>query len=211
MKLYSLLKRVIDIVLSFAGIIILSPVFVLLAILIKIDSRGPVFFKQRRVSRRRKVFNILKFRTMRTDTPKYIPTSDLENPYVYITRMGRFLRKTSLDELPQFFNILRGDMSFVGPRPVIPNEGKLLQLRDGEGVNAVRPGLTGWAQVNGRDDMPPDIKSRYDSEYIDRMGFCFDMYILFRTFICVIKGHGIIEGKNGEKPGDKPADKVSEN
>lgn len=215
MKVYSLLKRAIDIILSFFGIIILSPVFIVLALLVKMDSSGPVFFRQKRVSKGRRVFNILKFRTMRTGTPKYVPSSDLENPYLYITRMGSFLRKTSLDELPQLFNILRGDMSFVGPRPVIPNEGRLLELRDGEGVNAVRPGLTGWAQINGRDDMPPDVKSRYDAEYLDRMSLWFDMYIMFRTFICVVKGQGIIEGKNGaseeEKAGDEAAEKQTLN
>jgi len=206
MRIYPLLKRIIDIVFSLAGIIILSPILLLIAIIIKMDSNGPVLFRQKRVSRGRKVFDILKFRTMRKGTPKYVPSSDLENPYMYITRIGAFLRKTSLDELPQLFNILRGDMSFVGPRPVIPNEGKLLELRDGEGVSAVRPGLTGWAQINGRDEMPPDVKSRYDAEYVKRMSFKFDLYIMVRTLIYVLSGKGIVEGKHKDGAGaDKAA------
>jgi len=200
MKIYPLLKRIFDIVLSLAGIIVLSPLMLLIAIFIKMDSNGPVLFRQKRVSKGRKVFDILKFRTMRKGTPKYVPSADLENPDMYITRIGAFLRKTSLDELPQLFNILRGDMSFVGPRPVIPNEGKLLELRDSEGVSTVRPGLTGWAQINGRDEMPADVKSRYDAEYVQRMSFKFDLYIMLRTLVYVLSGKGIVEGKRADKP-----------
>jgi len=210
MKIYPLAKRIIDIVFSLVGIIIMSPLMLLIAIIIKMDSNGPVLFRQKRVSRGRKVFDILKFRTMRKGTPKYVPSSDLQNPYMYITRIGSFLRKTSLDELPQLFNILRGDMSFVGPRPVIPNEGKLLELRDGEGVGAVRPGLTGWAQINGRDEMPPDVKSRYDAEYVQRMSLKFDLYIMLRTLLYVVSGKGIVEGKKDEAEAEAAGSESSE-
>ena len=155
-------KRLIDIVLSVLGIIILSPVLLILAIAIKVDSPGPVLFKQKRVGIHKTHFNILKFRTMRIDTPKDIPTHLLEDPDQWITKLGAFLRKTSLDELPQLFNILVGHMSTIGPRPALWNQYDLLEERDKYGANDVMPGLTGWAQVNGRDELPIDVKAKLD-------------------------------------------------
>ena len=156
------IKRLMDIVLSLAGLILLSPLFLLLIVLIKLDSKGPVLFKQKRVGLHKSHFYILKFRTMRIDTPKDTPTHLLENPDQWITKMGKFLRKTSLDELPQIINILKGEMSIIGPRPALWNQYDLIEERDKYGANDVPPGLTGWAQINGRDELPTEVKAQLD-------------------------------------------------
>lgn len=198
-QFYMKWKRLSDTVLAALGLIILSPLFLLLIILIKLDSRGPVFFRQRRVGIHRKYFEILKFRTMRIDTPKDTPTHLLENPEQYITRMGKFLRKTSLDELPQLINILKGDMSIVGPRPALWNQEDLLKARDRYGANDVMPGLTGWAQINGRDELEIPVKARLDGEYVKHMGIRMDCVCFLRTIASVLKSDGVVEGGTGKK------------
>ena len=190
------IKRIIDFTLSLIAIIVLSPLLLLIAILIKLDSEGPVLFKQKRIGMHKTHFYMLKFRTMRIDTPKDVPTHLLENPDKWITRVGKILRKTSLDELPQLFNIIKGEMSIIGPRPALWNQHDLIVERDKYGANDVRPGLTGWAQVNGRDELPIEVKAKYDGEYVEKMSFMFDLKCLFKTFISVIKGEGVIEGGN---------------
>lgn len=195
--MYLKIKRFIDIILSLAGLIVLSPVFCLLIIAIKLDSKGPVLFKQKRVGIHKKYFNILKFRTMRIDTPKDTPTHLLENPEQYITKMGKFLRKTSLDELPQIWNIFIGEMSIIGPRPALWNQYDLIEERDKYGANDVPPGLTGWAQINGRDELPIEVKSKLDGEYVDNMSFSFDVKCFFKTIISVVKSDGVVEGGTG--------------
>ena len=195
--MFLFLKRIVDIVLSFIGLIVLSPVFLILIIGIKLDSKGPVLFKQKRVGIHKTHFNLLKFRTMRTDTPKDTPTHLLKNPDVYITRMGKFLRKTSLDELPQILNILTGKMSIIGPRPALWNQYDLIAERDHYGANDIRPGLTGWAQIKGRDELPIDVKSQLDGEYVQNMGFWFDVKCFFGTFISIAKSDGVVEGGTG--------------
>ena len=197
--LYKAIKRLMDFVISLIGLVILSPLFLLIIILIKIDSRGPILFKQRRVGRRKKIFKILKFRTMRIDTPKDTPTHMLENPKLYITRVGGFLRKTSLDELPQILNILVGQMSIIGPRPALWNQDDLIAERDKYGANDLRPGLTGWAQVNGRDELPIPEKAALDGEYVRRIGLFFDIRIFFKTIYIVLFGRGVKEGKTPEE------------
>lgn len=191
-------KRLIDILLSFMGICVLLLPMLILAIMIKIDSRGPVFFKQKRVGKNKKHFGILKFRTMRVDTPHDAPTHELSDPKKWITRVGGFLRKTSLDELPQLFNILVGHMSIIGPRPALWNQYDLIEERDKYGANDVRPGLTGWAQINGRDELEIDVKARLDGEYIEKMGFFFDIKCFLGTIFSVLKSDGVVEGGTGE-------------
>ena len=178
------------------AIILLSPVLAVLALLIKADSKGSVLFKQKRVGFNKNFFMIYKFRTMRTDAPKDIPTHLLQDPAAHITRIGRFLRKTSLDELPQLFNILRGQMSVVGPRPALWNQDDLIAERDRYGANNLRPGLTGWAQINGRDELPIDVKAALDGEYVLRINFLFDCRIVFNTFFNVLSSKGQTEGCN---------------
>lgn len=190
-------KRLIDIVLSGLGILILSPVLLILVIVIKLDSPGPVFFKQKRVGIYKKHFNILKFRTMRIDTPKDTPTHLLENPQQWITKVGGFLRKTSLDELPQIFNIFVGDMSIIGPRPALWNQYDLIEERDKYGANDVLPGLTGWAQINGRDELEIPIKARLDGEYVEKMSLGFDIKCFFGTVVSVLHHEGVVEGGTG--------------
>lgn len=197
--MYRYVKRGIDIVLSSVGLVILSPLFVLLIAAIKVDSRGPVLFRQKRVGIHKTHFNILKFRTMRTDTPKDMPTHLLKDPEQYITRTGKILRKTSLDELPQIINILKGDMSVVGPRPALWNQYDLIEERDKYGANDVRPGLTGWAQINGRDELEIPVKAKYDGEYVKRMGFLMDARCFFGTFLSVLHAEGVVEGGTGSK------------
>ncbi|HOQ25105.1 MAG TPA: sugar transferase, partial [Bacillota bacterium] len=187
---YTQVKRVIDVILSVTGLLLLWPLMLVIAILIKLDSKGPVFFRQKRIGKGKSEFFILKYRTMRIDTPKDIPTHLLSNPEAYITRVGRFLRKTSLDELPQIFNILKGEMSIVGPRPVLWNEDDLIAERDKYGANDVVPGLTGWAQINGRDKLPIPEKARLDGEYVRQMGLGMDLKCFFKTIISVIKRDG---------------------
>lgn len=192
--MYPYIKRIIDFIMALVGLIILSPLFILLAIIIKLDSKGPVFFKQKRLAKDKGYFNILKFRTMRVDTPKDMPTHMLNNPDAFITKLGKFLRKTSLDELPQIINILKGEMSIVGPRPCLWNQYDLIAERDKYGANNIYPGLTGWAQVNGRDELPIAIKAKLDGEYVQRRGFAFDVKIFFMTVFRVIKSDGVKEG-----------------
>lgn len=192
------LKRVLDFILSLVGLVILSPVLLIIALIIKLTSPGPVFFKQKRVGKNKTYFNILKFRTMRTDTPKDTPTHLLANPDQYITSIGKVLRKTSLDELPQIINILKGDMSIIGPRPALWNQYDLIEERDRYGANDILPGLTGWAQINGRDELEIDVKARLDGEYVERMSFLFDCKCFFGTITSVLKHEGVVEGGTGE-------------
>lgn len=192
--MYLKIKRLIDIALSLIGGIVLSPLFLILIVAIKLDSKGPVLFKQRRIGINKTHFHILKFRTMRIDTPKDTPTHLLENPDQYITRMGRFLRKTSLDELPQIWNIFVGQMSIIGPRPALWNQYNLIEERDKYGANDVPTGLTGWAQINGRDELPIEMKAKLDGEYVDKIGLCMDVKCFFGTIVSVVKSDGVVEG-----------------
>ena len=192
------LKRVIDIVLSFAGILVLAIPMLILAVAIKIDSSGPVLFKQKRVGKGKTHFNILKFRTMRTDTPHDAPTHELNDPKRWITKVGGFLRKTSLDELPQLFNIFAGSMSVIGPRPALWNQYDLIEERDKYGANDVKPGLTGWAQINGRDELEIPVKAKLDGEYVEKMSLGFDCKCFFGTITSVLKSDGVVEGGTGE-------------
>lgn len=197
--MYLKIKRLIDILLSLISMIVLSPIFLILILAIKVDSRGPVLFKQKRIGINKTTFNILKFRTMKIDTPKDTPTHLLENPEQYITRVGKFLRKTSLDELPQLWNIFVGDMSFIGPRPALWNQYDLIAERDKYGANDILPGLTGWAQINGRDELPIDVKAKLDGEYVEKLSFWLDIKCFFLTIIKVLKTEGIVEGGTGSK------------
>ena len=195
MAYYRKMKRLIDIILSSLGLIILSPLFLILAIAIKVDSKGPILFKQKRIGKNKSDFHILKFRTMRIDAPKDVPTHLLENPEEYITKVGRFLRKTSLDELPQLWNILVGHMSIIGPRPALWNQYDLIAERDKYGANDIRPGLTGWAQINGRDKLSIEAKAKLDGEYVQKMSFLFDAKCFFGTISSILKNDGVIEGQ----------------
>ena len=179
------------------GIIVLFPLFVIITIAILIDDFGPVFFKQDRIGINKSHFNILKFRTMKVNTPHDIPTHLLKNPEQYITKIGRFLRKTSLDELPQLFNILRGDMTIIGPRPALWNQVDLIEERDKYNANSVKPGLAGWAQINGRDELEIEEKARLDREYVEKQSLLFDCRCFFCTIICAINRKGFIEGGTG--------------
>ena len=190
-------KRLLDFVLSLAACIVLAPVMLAIAVWIKLDSPGPVFFRQRRVGAHKTHFNILKFRTMRGDTPHDVPTHLLKNADSYITKSGAFLRKTSLDELPQIYNILVGEMAIIGPRPALYNQYDLIEARDKVHANDVRPGLTGLAQVNGRDELPIDVKARYDGEYAANITFLGDLKIFFGTFGYVFHRQGVVEGGTG--------------
>lgn len=191
------LKRIIDCLMALCGIIILSPLFLALCVWIKLDSKGPIFFAQKRVGKNKKYFNILKFRTMYVETPKDTPTHLLSDPEQYITKAGRFLRKTSLDELPQIINILKGEMAVVGPRPALWNQEDLIAERDKYQANEIKPGLTGWAQINGRDELEIDVKARLDGEYVERMSFLFDVKCCLKTITSVMKSDGIVEGGTG--------------
>ena len=189
------IKRMIDFIMALIGIIILSPILLILSIIIKVTSPGPILFKQNRVGKDNVEFKILKFRTMRIDTPKDCPTHLLDNPDQYITRVGKFLRKTSLDELPQLINIINGDMAIIGPRPSLPNQYDLNDLRDKNGASKVKPGLTGLAQVSGRDELEIDIKAALDGQYVKNITFIGDLKLFFKTFISVLKSDGVKEGK----------------
>lgn len=191
-----IIKRVLDVVISAVSLVVLSPLFVLIAIAIKLDSKGPVIFKQKRYGRSKVLFDICKFRTMRTDAPKDVPTNDLRGARNFITPLGRFLRKTSLDELPQLWNILKGDMSLIGPRPALWNQYDLMELRDRYGASDIRPGLSGWAQVNGRDYLSRDLekKARRDAEYAHNISFAFDLKCFLLTIVKVFNRQGIVEG-----------------
>ena len=188
------MKRLFDFLMSLIAIIILSPVILIVALAVKFTSPGPMLFKQRRIGKDNIEFKIYKFRTMRIDTPN-VPTHLLENPEQWITPIGKFLRKTSLDELPQLFNILKGEMSIVGPRPALYNQLDLKEMRTQVGVHKLVPGLTGWAQINGRDEIPLSLKVNLDKEYLDRNNFFFDIKIIFMTVLSVLKSDGVQEGK----------------
>lgn len=205
--IYGSIKRGIDFFIALLALLILSPFFLVLVIAIKAESSGPVFFKQKRVGIYKKHFMIYKFRTMRTDTPKDVPTHLLENPEQYITKTGRFLRKTSLDELPQLLNILKGDMAIVGPRPALWNQYDLIAERDKYKANDVLPGLTGWAQINGRDELEIPIKARLDGEYVEKMSFLFDLKCIFGTVFSVLKSDGVVEGGTGTLKKEKKKEK----
>lgn len=192
--MYKSVKRLIDIIVSFTAIILLSPLFLLLIIVIKLDSKGPILFKQKRVGIYKSHFTILKFRTMRMETPKDTPTHLLEDPEQYITNVGRFLRKTSLDELPQIGNIFVGQISLIGPRPALWNQYDLIAERDKYGANNVLPGLTGWAQINGRDELTIEDKARLDGDYVRNISFWMDVKCFFRTIIIIFTTDGIVEG-----------------
>lgn len=199
----SFFKRLLDLFLSFTGIVFLAIPMLVLVLAIKLDSPGPVLFKQKRVGIHKKHFNILKFRTMRIDTPRDMPTHMLENPDQWITKVGRFLRKTSLDELPQIFNIFLGQMSIIGPRPALWNQFDLIEERDKYSANDVMPGLTGWAQINGRDELEIPIKAKLDGEYVQNMSFLFDCKCFLGTITSVLKSDGVVEGGTGQLAKDK--------
>lgn len=184
--------------LSVLGLFLLSPLFLCLMIAIKLDSKGPVFFRQKRVGIHKTHFYILKFRTMRIDTPKDMPTHMLKNPARYITRIGRLMRETSLDELPQIINILKGDMSIIGPRPALWNQYDLIAERDKYGVNDIMPGLTGWAQINGRDELEISVKAKLDGQYAEHLSFRFDCICFLKTVSSVLRRDGVVEGGTGK-------------
>ena len=205
--MYRFVKRALDIIISFLGIVILSPLMLIISLLVVWTSKGPAFFRQNRVGKSKSVFLMYKFRSMRTDTPQNVPTHQLADPDRFITPVGRFLRTTSLDELPQLFNILAGHMSVIGPRPALPNQYDLIEARDKYGANDVRPGLTGWAQVNGRDELPIPVKAAFDGEYCRRISFMFDLKCFFMTIGKVLSHEGIVEGDTGAKDaGDNDRD-----
>lgn len=200
--MYPTIKRLLSILISSVAIILLSPVLIIIAIAIKLDSKGPVFFKQKRVGKNKNHFMIYKFRSMYVDAPADIPTHMLKNPRTMITKVGGFLRKTSLDELPQLFNILKGEMAIVGPRPALWNQYDLINERDKYGANAIRPGLTGWAQINGRDELEIELKSQLDGYYVENMNFLMDIKCVFITFFGVLRSEGVVEGGTGQKKKD---------
>ena len=195
--MYIIFKRVIDFMLSLLALIVLSPIFLILAVWIKLDSKGPVFFRQKRVGKNKEFFQIYKFRTMRTDTPSDMPTHLLTDPDAFITKSGKFLRKTSLDELPQIINILKGEMAIIGPRPALWNQDDLVAERDKYGANDVLPGLSGWAQINGRDELPIPIKAKLDGDYVERMSLAFDVKCFVGTITSVLRSDGVVEGGTG--------------
>ena len=202
-KFYMVIKRGIDFVLALLALILLSWLFVILCIAIKVDSRGPILFKQKRVGLHKSYFSILKFRTMRIDTPKDMPTHMLKDPDQYITKVGKFLRKSSLDELPQILNILAGQMSIVGPRPALWNQYDLIEERDKYGANDVVPGLTGWAQINGRDELEIPVKAKLVGYYVEHFGFLMDLKCFFGTITAVLFHKGVVEGGTGEMKKNK--------
>ena len=191
-------KRLLDIVLSLLGVIILAIPMLIVAIMIKIDDPGPALFCQQRVGNHKKLFKLYKFRSMKMSTPHDMPTHLLDNPQQYLLRVGAFIRKFSIDELPQLFNILKGDMSIIGPRPALWNQNDLIAERDKYGANDVRPGLTGWAQINGRDELEIPIKAKLDGEYVEKLSFGFDCKCFFGTIASVLKHDGVVEGGTGE-------------
>lgn len=190
------LKRIIDLFFGIISMLCLLPVFLIIMLAIKISSKGPLIFRQRRVAVRQKEFNIYKFRTMHTNTPGDVATHMLENPEKFITPVGKILRKTSLDELPQILNVIKGEMSFVGPRPALYNQYDLISQRERLGINKVQPGITGWAQINGRDELPISEKVKLDKYYVENMSLWFDFKIVLRTFFSVLMRKGIVEGSH---------------
>ena len=202
-KFYLYIKYALDFIVSLGGLIILAVPMLVLMLIIKIDDPGPVFFRQKRIGKDQKTFQMLKFRTMKTSTPKDTPTHLLENPEQWITKVGGFLRKTSLDELPQIFNIFVGQMSIIGPRPALWNQEDLIAERDQYGANDVLPGLTGWAQINGRDELEIPVKAKLDGEYVEKMSLWFDIKCFFGTIASVLKRDGVVEGGTGQMEKEK--------
>ncbi|MEI2396973.1 sugar transferase [Paenibacillus phytohabitans] len=199
MKPYIIIKQTIDFALALIGMLLLWPFFLIIAIVIKSTSRGPILFRQKRLGKNKNEFYILKFRTMRTDTPAEMPTHLLQDPDFFITKVGKFLRRTSLDELPQIINILKGEMSIIGPRPALWNQYDLIAERDKYGANDIKPGLTGWAQINGRDELPIEVKAKLDGEYAASITFMFDIKVFFKTLLSVVKSDGVREGTNEQE------------
>ncbi len=191
-------KRLIDIVLSGLGLIVLAIPMLIVAIIIRCEDPGPVIFKQKRIGIHKKHFNLYKFRSMKMDTPHDMPTHMLSNPEQYILKVGGFIRKTSIDELPQLWNIFKGDMSIIGPRPALWNQDDLIAERDKYGANDVKPGLTGWAQINGRDELEIPLKAKLDGEYVEKMGFAMDWKCFWLTVVSALKSDGVVEGGTGE-------------
>jgi len=191
-------KFLFDWITAFIATIVFLPILIIpIAILIKLTSKGPVLFKQKRIGQNKKYFYLMKFRTMRIDTPKDVPTHQLKDPQKWITPLGKFLRKSSLDEVPQLFNILRGEMSIIGPRPALWNQDDLIQERDKYGVNSLRPGVSGWAQINGRDTLPIPVKAKLDGDYVKKQSFWFDIYIILSTALKLFKDDSVVEGGTG--------------
>lgn len=192
------LKRMMDIILSGIGLVVFAIPMVIVALMIKHEDTGTAIFKQKRVGKNKTYFNLYKFRSMRMDTPHDTPTHLLENPDQYILKIGSFIRKTSIDELPQMWNIFKGDMSIIGPRPALWNQDDLVAERDKYGANDVKPGLTGWAQINGRDELEIPVKARLDGEYVKKQGFMMDAKCFIGTISSVLKSEGVVEGGTGE-------------
>lgn len=199
-KVYFKLKSILDVFMAAVGLILLSPVFLVIILVIKAEDgiNAPVFFKQKRVGINKSHFMLYKFRSMKLDTPRDTPTHLLENPEQYITKAGKFLRKSSLDELPQLLNILKGELAVCGPRPALWNQFDLIEERDKYGANDIKPGLTGWAQINGRDELEIDVKASLDGEYVEKFGFKMDLRCFFGTFLAVLRSDGVVEGGTGE-------------
>lgn len=195
--MYKYLKRPLDFLISLIALVILGPVFLIIALWIKLNSKGPVFFRQKRIGKNKELFKIYKFRSMRTDTPSDMPTHLLNDPDEFITSSGKFLRKTSLDELPQLINIIKGDMAIIGPRPALWNQYDLIEERDKYGASDVRPGLTGWAQINGRDELEIPVKAKLDGDYVQNISFLFDLKCFFGTITSVLRSDGVVEGGTG--------------
>ena len=191
-------KRFIDIVLSLLGLIVLLVPMLIFALIVKLDSKGPVFFWQKRVGKDKKIFMMPKFRTMYTDAPKEVATHLLKDPQAHITKVGKVYRKLSIDELPQLLSILKGDMSIIGPRPALWNQFDLIEEREKYNTNSLRPGLTGWAQINGRDELPIEIKAKFDGEYVEKISFLFDLKCFFGTIKKVLTGNGVVEGQQNK-------------
>ena len=194
-RIYKAVKRALDVFFSLLGLIVCLPFIPVFWIIIKLDSPGSMLFRQRRAGKNAKLFTLYKLRTMRPDAPRNVPTHMLQNSNSHITKLGAFLRRSSLDEMPQLINILRGDMSVVGPRPALWNQDDLIALRETNGANSVRPGLTGLAQIMGRDELPIEVKAAYDGEYVQKMSFFFDLRIVIKTVTSVISAKGIKEGR----------------
>ncbi len=198
MRPYIVIKQIVDFMMALIGILLLWPFFLIIAAVIKLTSKGPVLFKQKRLGKHKREFYILKFRTMRIDTPSDMPTHLLQDPDFFITSVGKFLRKTSLDELPQIINILKGEMSIVGPRPALWNQYDLIAERDKYKANNIKPGLTGWAQINGRDELNIEEKAKLDGEYTTNITFVFDIKVFIRTVLSVLKSDGVREGADDQ-------------
>ena len=195
--MYKYLKRPLDFLISLIALVILCPIFLIIAVWIKLNSKGPVFFRQKRVGKNKELFEIYKFRSMRTDTPSDMPTHLLNDPDAFITSSGKFLRKTSLDELPQLINIVKGEMAIIGPRPALWNQYDLIEERDKYKANDIRPGLTGWAQINGRDELEIPVKAKLDGDYVKKTSFVFDIKCFVGTIFSVLKSDGVVEGGTG--------------